>query len=87
MSALTTKILARAAAQPLCDVVVIGILPNGGGLYLDWNGSTTASLVMMCQAAIHEATETYVEGLRHDDQTRESHPTALIGTTETVVHV
>lgn len=68
MSATTTKILARAAAQPLCDVVVIGVLPNGGGLYLDWNGQTVSSLVMLCQAAIHEATETYVEGLHHVDQ-------------------
>lgn len=73
MSALTNKILARAAGQPLCDVVVIGVLPNGGGLYLDWNGSTVASLVLMCQAAIHEATELYVEGLRHDEQKREGH--------------
>jgi len=68
MSATTTKILARAAAQPLCDVVVIGVLPNGGGLYLDWNGQTVSSLVMLCQAAIHEATETYVEGLHHVDK-------------------
>ena len=68
MSAATTRILARAAAQPLCDVVVIGILPNGGGLYLDWNGTTISSLVMLCQAAIHEATQTYVEGLHHVDQ-------------------
>jgi hypothetical protein len=67
MSATTTKILARAAAQPLCDVVVIGVLPNGGGLYLDWNGQTTSSLVMLCQAAIHEATETFIEGLHHED--------------------
>lgn len=65
MSATTTKILARAAAQPLCDVVVIGVLPNGGGLYLDWNGQTVASLMMMCQAAIHEATEKFIEGI-HD---------------------
>lgn len=70
MSAATTKILARAAAQPLCDVVVIGVLPNGGGLYLDWNGTTTASLVMLCQAAIHEATEQFVEGI-NDQQTGE----------------
>jgi len=68
MSAATTRILARAAAQPLCDCVVIGVLPNGGGLYLDWNGTTTASIVMLCQAAIHEATQTYVEGLHHVDQ-------------------
>jgi len=68
MSAETTKILARAAGQPLCDCVVIGVLPNGGGLYLDWNGTTISSLVMLCQAAIHEATQTYVEGLHHVDQ-------------------
>lgn len=65
MSAATTKILARAAAQPLCDVVVIGVLPNGGGLYLDWNGQTVSSLMMMCHAAMHEATEKFVEGI-HD---------------------
>ncbi len=72
MSAETTKILARAAAQPLCDCVVIGVLPNGGGIYLDWNGTTTASLVMLCQAAIHEATEQFVEGI-NDDSQREGH--------------
>ena len=71
MSAATTRILARAAAQPLCDVVVIGVLPNGGGLYLDWNGQTTSSLVMLCQAAIHEATEKFIEGLHHVDETRD----------------
>jgi len=70
MSATTTKILARAAAQSLCDVVVIGILPNGGGLYLDWNGQTVASLMMMCHAAMHEATEKFIEGI-HVDETRE----------------
>ena len=70
MSATTTKILARAAAQSLCDVVVIGILPNGGGLYLDWNGTTVASLMMMCHAAMHEATEKFVEGI-NDQQTGE----------------
>jgi hypothetical protein len=70
LSAATTKIIARAAAQPLCDVVVIGVLPNGGGLYLDWNGTTTASLIMLCQAAIHEATEKFIEGI-HVDETRE----------------
>ena len=70
MSATTTKILARAAAQPLCDVVVIGVLPNGGGLYLDWNGTTVASLMMMCHAAMHEATEKFIEGI-HVDETRE----------------
>ena len=72
MSAATTKILARAAAQPLCDVADIGVLPNGGGLYLDWNGTTISSLVMLCQAAIHEATEKFIEGI-HDDETREGH--------------
>ena len=70
MSAATTKILARAAAQPLCDVVVIGVLPNGGGLYLDWNGTTVASLMMMCHAAMHEATEKFIEGI-NVDETRE----------------
>lgn len=72
MSAETTKILARAAGQPLCDCVVIGVLPNGGGLCLDWNGTTTASLVMLCQAAIHEATEQFVEGI-NDNSQRERH--------------
>ncbi len=70
MSATTTKILAMAAAQPLCDVVVIGVLPNGGGLYIDWNGQTVASLMMMCHAAMHEATEKFIEGI-HVDETRE----------------
>ena len=70
MSAATTKILARAAAQPLCDVVVIGVLPNGGGLYLDWNGTTVASLMMMCHAAMHEATEKFIGGI-NVDETRE----------------
>ena len=63
MSAETTKILARAASQPLCDVVVIGVLPNGGGLYLDWNGQTVSSLMMMCHAAMHEATEKFIGGI------------------------
>lgn len=86
MSAATTKILARAAAQPLCDVAVIGVLPNGGGLYLDWNGTTTASLVMLCQAAIHEATEQFVEGINdhspsqgvHNHERRQSEKIRLV---------
>ena len=86
MSAATTKILARAAAQPLCDVAVIGVLPNGGGLYLDWNGTTISSLVMLCQAAIHEATEKFIEGINdvkagegdHDQQGRQGQKIRLV---------
>ena len=86
MSAATTKILARAAAQPLCDVAVIGVLPNGGGLYLDWNGTTISSLVMLCQAAIHEATEKFIEGINdvkagegdHDLQGRKDQKIRLV---------
>ena len=68
MSDLTEKILARAKSQPLCNVAVIGVLPDGGGLYLDWTGKTTSSLVQMCQAAIQEATAVYVDGLKSRDE-------------------
>lgn len=86
MSAETTKILARAAGQPLCDCVVIGVLPNGGGLYLDWNGQTVSSLMMMCHAAMHEATEKFIEGINdvkagegnHDQQGRQDQKIRLV---------
>jgi hypothetical protein len=63
MSAETNKILARAAGQPLCDVVVLGVLPSGQGLYMDWSGSTVASLVLMLEAAKQEAIATYIDGI------------------------
>ena len=63
MSAETNKILARAAIQPLCDVVVLGVLPGGQGLYMDWSGSTIASLVLMLETAKQEAIATYIDGL------------------------
>ena len=63
MSAETSKILARAASQPLCDVVVIGTLPGGQGMYMDWNGETIASLIMRLEAAKLEAVRTYVDGI------------------------
>lgn len=61
MSAKTTEILARAAGIPLCDVVVIGVRP-GAGLYIDWSGSTIASLIMFLELAKREAMNAWDEG-------------------------
>ena len=66
MSAETNKILARAASQPLCDVVVLGVLPGGQGLYMDWNGTTVASLVMLLEAAKSEAVAAFVDGVNNE---------------------
>ena len=60
----TNEILARASSQKLCDVVVIGVLPDGGGLYLDWSGSTVASLSLMLSAAQSEVANAYLDGIK-----------------------
>jgi hypothetical protein len=54
MSAETTRILADAAGMPLCDVVVIGVTPDGS-VNVDWSGTTIASLLMFLKLAEREA--------------------------------
>lgn len=61
MSEATTKVLATAAGIPLCDVVVIGVKP-GAGLYIDWTGTTVASLIMFLELAKREAMNAWDEG-------------------------
>lgn len=62
MSVETTKVLATAAGTPLCDVVVIGVKP-GGDLYIDWTGTTIASLLLFLELAKSEAMEAWKEGV------------------------
>lgn len=62
MSTETTKILANAAGTPLCDVVVIGVKP-GGGIYIDWTGTTIASLLLFLELAKQEAMDAWKEGV------------------------
>lgn len=54
MSAETSRILAEAAGTQLCDVVVIGITPDGS-VNVDWTGTTIASLLMFLKLAEREA--------------------------------
>lgn len=62
MSIATTKVLANAAGTPLCDVVVIGVKP-GGDLYIDWTGSTLASLLLFLRLAEREAMDAWDAGV------------------------
>lgn len=61
--ALIADVLGRASRTDLCDVFVVGIKPNGGGLHIDWSTQTVASLVLNLQAAINEAVNAYAAGL------------------------
>jgi hypothetical protein len=60
--ALISDVIARAADSDLCDVVVIGIKPKGG-LYVDWSGTSVASLVLYIEAAKAEAVKAFAEKL------------------------
>lgn len=62
MSTETTKILANATGVPLCDVVVIGVKP-GGEIYIDWTGTTIASLLLFLELAKQEAMDAWKEGV------------------------
>lgn len=62
MSQATTEILARATGVPLCDVVVIGVKPDGT-LHIDWNGTTLGSLVLLLELAKREAMNAWDEGM------------------------
>jgi hypothetical protein len=61
------EVIARASRVDLCASVVIGIRPNGGGLYVDWSGETIMSLITLLEAAKAEAVATYLEGLKTQD--------------------
>lgn len=65
--ALIADVIARAAKMELCDVVVIGVLPDGGGLYTDWSGTTINSLVLQLDAAKAEAIRLYLAGLKGEE--------------------
>lgn len=62
MSADTTRVLATATGTPLCDCVVIGVKPDGS-IYLDWTGSTLASLLLYLRLAEREALNAWDEGV------------------------
>ena len=53
------EILARASAEDLCDVIVIGIRPKGQPMLIDWSGSTVASLVLQLETAKAKAVQQY----------------------------
>jgi hypothetical protein len=59
----SAEVLGRASRQNFCAVAIVGILPNGGGLYVDWSGSTVSSLITMIEAAKAEAVQAYIEQL------------------------
>ena len=63
---LIAETIGKAARRDFCDVVVVGIQPNGGGLYIDWSTDSVSSLVLMLQAAINEAVGLYSAGLKGD---------------------
>ncbi len=60
MSAETTRVLANAVGHQLCDVAVIGVKPDGK-LFIDWTGSTIASLMLMLRLADREALKAWDE--------------------------
>lgn len=62
MSAATTRVLAEAAGTPLCDAVVIGVKPDGS-IYLDWTGTTLASLLLYLKLAEREAMNAWDAGI------------------------
>lgn len=59
---LIADVISKAAKADLCDVVVIGIKPKGG-LYVDWSGTSVASLVLHIEAAKAEAIKAFAEQL------------------------
>lgn len=61
--ALIARVIERASETDLCDVAVIGIRPDGGGLYLDWSGTTVTSLILHLAAAHHTAVRAFVDGV------------------------
>jgi hypothetical protein len=69
MSKSTTNILATAAGVPLCDVVVVGVLPDAS-LYIAHSGSTIASLIMHLELAKREALKAW-------DEASEAHNAAV----------
>lgn len=62
MSQATTEILARATGVQLCDVVVIGVKPDGT-LHIDWNGTTLGSLMLFLDLAKREALKAWDDGV------------------------
>lgn len=62
MSAETTRVLASAAGVPLCDVTVIGVKPDGS-VYIDWTGTTIASLLLFLELAREEAMAAWKAGV------------------------
>ena len=62
MSTATTRVLAEAAGTPLCDCVVIGVKPDGS-IYLNWTGTTLASLLLYLKLAEREAMNAWDAGI------------------------
>lgn len=59
---LIADVIAKAADADLCDVAIIGIKPKGG-MYIDWSGTTVASLILYLEAAKAEAVKAFAEKL------------------------
>ncbi len=53
-----TDVLAKASEHKLCDVVVIGVKPDAS-LYIDWTGTTIASLIMFLELAKEDAVKAW----------------------------
>ena len=62
MSKETNRVLANASGTPLCDVVVIGVRPNGE-LYIDHSGTTIASLMLHLRLAEREVLNAWEAGV------------------------
>ena len=60
--AMISDVLRKATRMDLCDVVVVGMKPDGQ-LHIDWSGTTVTSLVMFLEAAKTKATLAFLEGL------------------------
>ncbi len=65
-------VLGNASRQDLCTCVVIGIRPNGGGLYIKHSGHTPHSLVMHLEAAKLLAVQSWIEATEIDHSKQEA---------------
>lgn len=58
-----SAMLKEASEGEFCDMAIIGILPDGKGLWCRWTGTKVTNLVMMAEAAKHEAVTLYCDAL------------------------
>lgn len=66
------EVIARLQNVDLCTVAVVGIRPNGGGLYIDWSGETIHSLITHLQAGCAEAVQTFIDQTKVDHDAKDA---------------